>query len=335
VIEAVDDLRRRVDDVAAATGFSGVVRLDRGGEVHVDAAYGLADRAHGIAMTTTTQLGMASGSKTFTALVVLRLVEEGRLALSTTARELLGTDLPLIADDVTVEHLLCHRSGIGDYLDEDVVDSDDYPMPISVHRLVTTEDFLQVLDGFPTKFPAGTRFSYCNGGYVVLALLAERASGRSYQDLVREEVCGRAGMAETDFLRSDALPGTAALGYVEVDGQWRTNVFHLPVVATGDGGMYTTSGDMARFWAALMAGRIIGADALRTMLTPRSPLDEDGDGYALGCRVRAASGKVTLIGGDAGVSFWSRHDPRNVTTATVIGNTGTGTGPLAEVLEAA
>ena len=66
---------------------------------------------HGIAMTTDTQLGMASGSKTFTALVVMRLVEEGLLDLSTTARQVLGADLPLIADDVTVEHLLSHRSG--------------------------------------------------------------------------------------------------------------------------------------------------------------------------------------------------------------------------------
>lgn len=328
----MDDLQRRVDEVAAATGFSGVVRLDRGDEVDLDAAYGLADRAHGIPMTTSTQLGMASGSKTFTAIVVLRLVEEGKLTLTTRARELLGADLPLIADDVTVEHLLCHRSGIGDYLDEDVLDSDDYPLPISVHRLVSTEDFLQVLDGYPTKFPAGTAFSYCNGGYVVLALLAERASGRTYHDLVREEVCAPAGMADTEFLRSDALPGTAALGYVEVDGQWRTNVFHLPVMATGDGGMHTTSGDVARFWQALMAGRMIREETLATMLTRRSPVDVDGDGHALGCRVREGSGEVTMLGGDAGVSFWSRHAPRSGTTATVIGNTGPGAWPIAEVL---
>ena len=134
------------------------------------------------------------------------------------------------------------RSGIGDYLDEDVLDSEDYPMPVPVHRLVTTEDFLPILDGYPTKFRAGERFSYCNGGFVVLALIAERLAGRSYHDLVREVVCSPAGMTHTDFLRTDALPGTAALGYVEVDGKWRTNVFHLPL-ATGDGGMYTTAAD--------------------------------------------------------------------------------------------
>jgi CubicO group peptidase (beta-lactamase class C family) len=232
-----------------------------------------------------------------------------------------------------VEHLLSHRSGIGDYLDEDVVDSDDYPMPISVHRLEKTEDFLQILDGYPTKFAAGTAFSYCNGGFVVLALLAERASGRSYQDLVRELVCAPAGMVDTDFLRSDALPGTAALGYVEIDARWRTNVFHLPVVGTGDGGAYTTTADLARFWPALIDGRIIEAETLETMRTPRSPLDEDGEGYALGCRVRPESGQVALSGGDAGVVCWSRYDPREASTTTVLGNTGTDVQPLVEVLD--
>jgi CubicO group peptidase (beta-lactamase class C family) len=323
-----------VDEEAARTGFSGVVRVDRDGETVLDAAYGLADRRHGIAMTTTTRLGMASGSKTFTAVVMLKLVEDGRLSLASTAREVLGSDLPLIADDVTVEHLLCHRSGIGDYLDEDVLDSEDYPMPVSVHRLATTDDFLPILDGYPTKFRAGERFSYCNGAFVVLAVIAERVSGRTYHDLVREVVCEPAGMTATGFPRSDALPADCALGYVEVDGEWRTNVFHLPVVATGDGGAYTTTADLARFWDALMGGALLGSDALASMLRPRNPADEDGDCYALGLWARADSPAVTMSGGDAGVSLWSCHDPRTPTTSTVIANTMDGAGPIAEVVAA-
>ena len=62
-------------------------------------------------------------------------------------------------------------------------------------------------------------------------------------------------MVDTDFLRSDDLPGRAALGYVTMGGRWRTNVFHLPVVGNGDGGLYTTTADMHRFWTALFAGR--------------------------------------------------------------------------------
>jgi CubicO group peptidase (beta-lactamase class C family) len=330
----MSELRQRLDAKAAETGFAGVVRWERSGVVELDAAYGLADRRHRIPMATDSQLGMASGSKTFTALVVMRLVEQGLLSLSTTAREVLGADLPLIADDVTVEHLLSHRSGIGDYLDEDELDSEDYPMPVSVHRLVTTEDFLPILDGYPTKFPAGERFSYCNGAYVVLALVAERESGRTYQDLVRELVCSPAGMADTEFLRSDSLPGTAALGYVEVDGHWRTNVFHLPVVATGDGGMYTTTADMSRFWAALMSGRIVHAQSLADMRRPRSEPDAgESDCYGLGFWLKTDSPEITMVGGDAGVSFWSSHHPDRSTTATVIATTMSGAWPVAEVIK--
>ena len=328
------ELSRRVDETAARTDFAGVVRFDRAGDVALDAAYGLADRSHGIAMTTDNQLGMASGSKTFTALVVLRLVEEGLLALSTTARQLLGTDLPLIADDVTIEHLLSHRSGIGDYLDEDEFDSEDYVLPVSAHRLVTTEDFLPILDGHPTKSKAGDRFSYCNGGFVVLALIAERVSGRSYHDLVRELVCSPAGMADTEFLRSDALPGRAALGYVDVQGQWRTNVFYLPVIATGDGGMYTTTADMARFWTALTSERIVRRETLADMRRARSEPDPgESRCYGLGLWLTADSRQITMSGADAGVSFWSSHHPEHGTTATVISTTIGGAWPLVETLK--
>ena len=116
---------------------------------------------------------------------------------------------------MTVEHLLAHRSGIGDYLDEDAVDDvSDYVMPVPVHELATTEQYLPVLDGHATVFPAGERFAYNNGGYVVLALLAERASGVAFHELVRTLVCEPAGMVDTAFLRSDELPGRAARGYL-------------------------------------------------------------------------------------------------------------------------
>lgn len=110
----VADLEQRISALAA-DGFAGAVRIDVGGNTELRAAYGLADRARTVPVTVNTRLGIASGSKVLTALAVLSLVEDGTLALSTTARSLLGADLPLVAADVTVEHLLCHRSGIGHY----------------------------------------------------------------------------------------------------------------------------------------------------------------------------------------------------------------------------
>ena len=226
----------RIDAIVADEGLTGVVRVDLHGGVAYQRAYGMAHRGLGVPNTIDTQFAIASGSKTFTALAVMSLVEHGDLALDTTARSVLGDDLPLIDDRVTVEQLLAHRSGIGDYLDEDEVhDWNDYLMTVPVQELATTEQFLRVLDGFPMKHEPGERFVYCNGGFVVLALIAERASGVPYHDLVEQRVCAPAGMIDTAFLRSDELPGRAALGYLEDEGL-RTNVFHLPVRGNGDGG---------------------------------------------------------------------------------------------------
>src|SRR3954453_21295526 len=105
-------LESEIDAIAVANDFSGVVRVDRDGEVELAKAYGLAHRGHEIPNTVDTQFAIASGVKGLTAVAVVSLVEDGSLDLSTTARSVLGRDLPLLGDDVTVEHLLSHRSGI-------------------------------------------------------------------------------------------------------------------------------------------------------------------------------------------------------------------------------
>ena len=326
-------LARDLGRIAAETGFSGVVRVDGRDGTEVVRAYGLADRAHAIPNEPDTQFGIASGTKGLTALVVMRLVEEEALSLSTPARSLLGVDLPLVDERVTVEHLLAHRSGIGDYLDEELdLDFTEYLLPVPAQRLATTEAYLEVLDGHPQKFPPGERFAYCNSGYVLLALIAERVSATPFPDLVRDLVCTPAGMGDTAFLRSDELPGRAAVGYVQVHTTWRTNAFHLPIVGSGDGGIYTTAADVAMFWRALFAGSIVREETLAEMLRERSALDTDR-GYGLGFWLPAGGRTVRLVGGDAGVEFVTVHDQERLLTWTLLSNTGEGAGAIAGRLE--
>jgi CubicO group peptidase (beta-lactamase class C family) len=321
-----------VDAAAERSGFSGVVRVDRSGDMELCAAYGLADRAHEVPNTVETVFALASGAKTLTALAVMSLVERGTLELGTTARSLLGDDLPLIADDVTIEHLLAHRSGIGDYLDEDAVrDISDYVMLVPVHTLTTTEQYLPALDGRGSAFPAGERFAYNNGGFVVLALLAERATGVEFYELVRTLVCEPAGMVDTAFLRSDELPGRAALGYVSVDGL-RTNVLHLPVRGNGDGGVYSTASDLSALWAALFAGRVVSPAQLAEMVRPRSDWPEESRRYGLGFHLHPTGDGVFLEGHDTGVSFASVHQPTSLITYTVISNWSEGAWPIIRLL---
>ncbi len=296
-------------------------------------AYGLAHRGYEIPNAVDTRFAVASVTKSLTALAVVSLIEAGVLELSTTARSLLGPDLPLIGDDVTVELLLAHRSGIGDYLDEELEpDFADYLMPVPVHELATTEQFLAVLDGYPAKFAPGERFSYCNGGYVVLALIAERSSGVPYHDLVQQRVCDPAGMVDTAFLRSDELPGRTAIGYVEVDGTWRSHVLHLPVRGTGDGGIYTTVADLAALWRALFAGQIVSPEWVGAMVRPRSEVPSASSRYGLGFWLHATTDTVMVEGCDAGISCRSVHHPHAGVTHTVISNTTDGAWPLARLL---
>ena len=101
-------------------------------------------------------------------------------------------------------------------------------MPVPVHLLASTEDYLRVLAGHRQVFAPGERFAYNNSGFVVLALIAERVSGIPFERLVQERVCEPAGMRDTAFLRSDEPAGRTALGYLDAHGL-RTNVLHLPV----------------------------------------------------------------------------------------------------------
>jgi CubicO group peptidase (beta-lactamase class C family) len=309
-----------IDRIVADEDLSGVVRVDLDGRVAAQRAYGWAHRGLGIPTTVDTLFAIASGSKGLTALTVMSLVETGELELDMTARTMLGDDLPLIDDRVTVEHLLSHRSGIGDYLDEDeLADRNVYVMTVPVHELATTEQFLRVLDGHPMKYEPGERFVYCNGGYVVLALLAERASGMPFHDLVDQRVCVPAGMTDTSFLRSDELPGRAALGYLDDEGL-RTNVFHLPVRGNGDGGIYTTAADVHALWDAFFAGRIVSTETVAVMVQPRGGVPEDSMHYGLGLWLYDSTGAVSVHGFDAGVEFVSVCEPRRRFTYTVFSN---------------
>jgi CubicO group peptidase (beta-lactamase class C family) len=329
----MDDLEGSVDRIAAETSFSGVVRVDRGDDTLLAKAYGLAHRGHRIPNALDTQFAIASGVKGFTALTVMSLIEEGRLSLSTTARSVLGDDLPLIDDAVTVEHLLAHRSGIGDYFDEEVDRPvTDHVLDVPVHELAATEDYPRVLDGIPAKFRPDERFSYCNSGYVVLALIAERTSGTPFHELVVQRVCQPAGMRDTAFLRSDELPGRAAVGYLDTAGP-RTNVFHLPVRGTGDGGIFSTAADIHALWTALFAGRIVPMERVEQMVQPRSDVPAESMRYGLGFWLHASRDEAILTGYDAGVSFRTVHDRAERLSLTVLSNTTEGAWPIAELLE--
>jgi len=330
-------MSRRVPDLdaaIAAKAFSGVVAVHERGKRVFERAEGFAHRALQVPNSAETRFATASGSKGFTALAAMALVEQDVLELDAPVRPILGTDLPLIDSAVTLRHLLAHTSGIGDYLDEDADwGATDYVLKVPVHELATTEGFVRAIDGFAQKEAPGERFRYNNGAFIVIALVAERASGKPFHDLVAEAVCAPAGLTHTSYLRSDELPGDAALGYLDAQGD-RTNVLHLPVRGNGDGGMYTTADDLARFWEAFAAGRIVSPATVAAMTTPTADVPSQGARFGMGVWLRATGPAWFLEGFDAGVSFRSTHDPTTGLTVSVLGNTHEGAWPVVRACDA-
>lgn len=320
-----------LETAASKRAFTGVITVDAGDERALARSFGSAHRAFAVPTTPDTQFAIASGSKTFTALAVMRLVEDGVLRLAQRIREVLGDDLPLVDDAVTIEHLLTHTSGVGDYLDEEADwEASDYVLTAPVHTLTTAEAFLPLVDGFPQSFPPGARFAYCNGGYILLAIVLERVTGETYHDVLRRLVFRPAELRQTDFLRSDELPATAAVGYLFEAGD-RVNTLHLPVLGNGDGGAYTTAADLHRFWRALYAGRIVSPETVTAMTTPRHDVPDEGMRYGMGLWLHRAAPAAVMEGYDAGVSFRSTHIPASETTVSVLGNSSEGAWPVIRV----
>lgn len=105
-------------------------------------------------------------------------------------------------------------------------------------------------------------------------------------------------------------------------------MFHLPVLGTGDGGIYSTAADLSSFWRSLFAGRIVPTDRAAEMMRPRSDASDGSKRYGLGFWLHATSDLVWLEGYDAGVSFCSTHDPATTITYTVISNWSEGAWPI-------
>lgn len=307
--------------------FSGVVSVRERGEVVVEAGFGHAHRGEGLPNTPATRFAIASGTKTLTAIAVAQLVEQGRLAFDARLADCLGAPLPTFDPDVTLHHLLTHSAGIPDYFDEAVMD--DYEAlwrERPMYRFRTPGDFVPLFAHLPMKAAPGTVWAYNNAGYVLLGLAVERASGMPFATYVERHVLQACGMTASGFFALDRLPGGTALGYLPTeDGGWRTNAYAVPIVGGPDGGAYTTAGDLAALWDALLGGRLVGEATLARMLAPRWRTDPDRDDthYGYGIWIRRREGRAptyAMVGEDPGVAFSSTYDPGSGVLCSLFGN---------------
>lgn len=269
----IDALMRDYD--GAVPGAS--VLVIRDGEPVVRRAYGLADLERNIAATPATNYRLASVTKQFTAAAILLLAEDGRLQLDDRVRSWFPS-LPEAADAVTIRHLLTHTSGLIDY--EDV-------MPAGLTVPLRDTDVLRLLEPQNrTYFAPGTGYQYSNSGYALLALLVERASGRSFASFLRTRIFQPLGM-QNSVAREEGVSTVAhrAFGHSPADGSWKRTDQSLTSAVLGDGGIYSSIDDLAKWDAALYDQRLLRAESLRLAFTPATPTDKADVQYGFGWRI--------------------------------------------------
>jgi len=262
--EDIDNLDERIDaylsQLAADGMLSGSVLLARDGKVWFERAYGLASREFNVANNIGTRFDVGSFNKDYTRLAIMQLLQGDRLALTDKVGQYLP-DYPndRVRDEVTIEQLLEHTSGLGDYFTPEYLET---PMG----SLWEIDDYIPIWGPKPLEYEPGTRTQYSNFGYTVLGAIAESITGVSYPEYVEEHVFKPAGMNTTGFFATDGIEPNVAVGYTTMDrtgrpgDRVRKNIYHEPVKGGPWGKSYSTARDLFRFFDALFAGKLIGDD---------------------------------------------------------------------------
>lgn len=314
--------------------FSGVISIKRRGKIIYENAAGYADRSNKINNNMNTKFGIASGTKFFTALAIGKLIEEGKLSFDTKVFDIIKYNFTLYSKEITIRQLITHTSGIPDYYDEEKIDDNgDFFVAIPWYELKEPKDYFPIFPQEDMKFLPGESFSYCNSGFVFLAAIVSQVSGMPYKDFIEEKIFKSIGMKNSGFYALNKLPGNTALGYVEEEKSWRTNVYNLPIVGGGDGGAFTTVDDLYILWDAFFNYKILSKELVELYTELYIKADSEGDNIYYGYGIwlykeNEKLGEEYIEGCDAGVSFQSRINREKDIVYTVISNTSDGAWPI-------
>jgi D-alanyl-D-alanine carboxypeptidase len=260
-------------DALVAAGPPGAILLDRHGARTTRLASGYADTAEGRRMRTTDRFRGASQMKSLTSVVVLQLVQEGRLGLDDRVDAVIPGVIPHgYGAGVTVRHLLLHNSGLFDF-DADPRVLAPY-LAGDLGHVWTPQALLDIAFEHPPLFPPGTRFSYSNTGYFLLAYIVDAVTGNPFGDELRRRVLRPLGLRGTDLPTTTAITGRHAHGYTTA-GPGDLDVTYLYPYSWAAGGFTTTADDSARFYRALFQGRLLSPALMRELKTTIEVIGSD------------------------------------------------------------
>ena len=298
---------------AADGRFMGAVLVARGDEVIFSQAYGSANLEWKVPNDTSTKFRIGSVTKQFTAALILLLEQDGKLSI----QDLLSRHVentPASWKDITLFHLLTHTSGIRNFT------------ALPDYRLKQLQpgspaEVLERLRDEPLDFVPGKEFRYSNSGYLMLGLVIERVSGRTYAEMLQDRIFTPHAMAGSGYDSNSAILAKRASGYApSANGPQNAGYINMTVPHAA-GAIYSTTADLHRWTRALFGGRVVSDDSLRKMTTPNL------GNYAFGLTVREVDGRRVISHGggingfNAVLTYYPQAEITVVVLANINGNT--------------
>jgi CubicO group peptidase (beta-lactamase class C family) len=315
--------------------FSGVILVRKEGDDLFSGVYGYASRSWRIINSMDMAFPTASLTKTFTAVAVMQLVERGMLSIDSKVQNILKIEGSLIPPEITVEHLLMHTSGLPDYFEESGDDFEDYESLWKYRPNYSIRELSDFLPLIPNRFPAfeaGSQFSYCNTGYIILGLMIEKATKQSYFDYVEKNVFMPAGMLNSGFFSLDSVSENMVDAHIPLKDEegrivsWRKNIYTVSPRGASDGGAHSTAKDLIKFLRSLRECKLLSAELTQQMLTPRGHVQKEGSAswcYGYGIAFVLDSNGIVRYGhggDDPGVSIKVFHYPAQNVDLMILGN---------------
>jgi CubicO group peptidase (beta-lactamase class C family) len=301
IVAAIDSFLDRLD---AADVFSGTVLVGKGDSILLHRAVGLAHRDPDVANGPDTRFNIASVGKLFTTVAIAQLAEQGLLTYRDAIDRYLDPDWvsPDVASEIRIEHLLTHRSGLGDFLESEAMLHATAP-PRSL------DDYKPIIRAERPQFKPGTGFQYSNSGFILLGAIVERVSGQTFAGYLEEHVFAPAGMVGSSNPPRDraALPAPAfATGYVShysASGTaWSDNTRRLAnTAASPAGGQFASAEDLWRFVTALRTGALVRDSTWQSLAAPAPVGSGPPTGYGFEIRNRGQERRVGHGGSHEGI----------------------------------
>ncbi len=311
-----DTLAKKLDEYLISANkfykFNGSALIAQHGEILLEKSYGLKDFSKKVLNDSNTIFQIGSVTKQFTAAVILKLQEEGKLSV----QDKLSKYFPEFkyADEITLENLLTHTSGIYNYTN-DIDDNDSAIVcnPIK-KQLVLDMVFKKGLD-----FKPGTKFSYDNSGYYLLGLIIEKVTGKSYEQNVRDIIFTPLQMTHSLFDFKDSKDTNIAIGYkILNDSQHLIAQRWDSTVTYAAGAIFSTTGDMYKWIKAIANKEILSSDSWKAALSPHL------EHYGYGWFIDSLYGNKTIShgGGLPGFMAYLCYFPDKDATIILLNNEG-------------